>query len=161
MYLLDANVFITAKNAHYGMDFAPGFWSWLASGHGSGRIFTIDAVKTELRAGGDDLGEWAAAQPSSFYRKPDGRSVQHLEKLASWVNNHDQYTAAARATFLGGADYYLVAQARSLEFTVVTHELPAPAAKKNVKIPDACKFLGVPHVLPWKMLRDESVRLVV
>jgi len=26
MYLLDANVFIQAHQAHYGLDFAPGFW---------------------------------------------------------------------------------------------------------------------------------------
>nr|WP_269633613.1 DUF4411 family protein [Pelomonas sp. BJYL3] len=29
-YLLDANVFIQAKNLQYGFDFCPGFWDWLA-----------------------------------------------------------------------------------------------------------------------------------
>lgn len=28
-YLLDANVFIQAKNLHYGPDFCPAFWQWL------------------------------------------------------------------------------------------------------------------------------------
>ncbi len=28
-YLLDANVFIQAKNLHYGFDFCPGFWAGL------------------------------------------------------------------------------------------------------------------------------------
>ena len=28
-YLLDANVFIQAKNLHYGLDFCPAFWDWL------------------------------------------------------------------------------------------------------------------------------------
>lgn len=28
-YLLDTNVFIAAKNLHYGFDICPGFWSWL------------------------------------------------------------------------------------------------------------------------------------
>jgi hypothetical protein len=28
-YLLDANVFIQAKNLHYGLDFCPAFWEWL------------------------------------------------------------------------------------------------------------------------------------
>jgi Domain of unknown function (DUF4411) len=27
-YLLDANVFIQAKNLHYGFDFCPAFWEW-------------------------------------------------------------------------------------------------------------------------------------
>ena len=26
-YLLDANVFIQAKNLHYGLDFCPAFWA--------------------------------------------------------------------------------------------------------------------------------------
>mgnify|MGYP001403028963 CR=1 FL=1 len=28
-YLLDANVFMSAKNLHYGLDFCPAFWDWL------------------------------------------------------------------------------------------------------------------------------------
>ena len=28
-YLLDANVFIQAKNLHYGLDFCSAFWDWL------------------------------------------------------------------------------------------------------------------------------------
>ena len=28
-YLLDANVFIQAKNLYYGFDFCPAFWDWL------------------------------------------------------------------------------------------------------------------------------------
>ena len=28
-YLLDANVFIQAKNLYYGFDFCPAFWEWL------------------------------------------------------------------------------------------------------------------------------------
>ena len=28
-YLLDANVFIQAKNLHYCFDFCPAYWDWL------------------------------------------------------------------------------------------------------------------------------------
>jgi len=28
-YLLDANIFIQAKNLHYSFDFCPAFWEWL------------------------------------------------------------------------------------------------------------------------------------
>ena len=28
-YLLDANIFIQAKNLYYGFDFCPAFWEWL------------------------------------------------------------------------------------------------------------------------------------
>ena len=36
-YLLDANVFIQAKNLHYGFDFCPAFWDFWSIGTGSER----------------------------------------------------------------------------------------------------------------------------
>jgi hypothetical protein len=53
-YLLDANVFMQAKNLHYGMDFCPAFWDWLIASNAAqggadrgrscppGRSFTMD-----------------------------------------------------------------------------------------------------------------------
>ncbi len=35
-YLLDANVFMSAKNLHYGLDFCPAFWDWRVENLGSG-----------------------------------------------------------------------------------------------------------------------------
>ncbi len=35
-YLLDANVFIDAKNRYYGFDFCPGFWDWVDLAHAMG-----------------------------------------------------------------------------------------------------------------------------
>ena len=54
-YLLDANVFIQAKNLHYGLDFCPAFWQWLIDGHADGRVFSIDKVADEIAAGADEL----------------------------------------------------------------------------------------------------------
>ncbi|RMF56764.1 MAG: DUF4411 family protein [Calditrichaeota bacterium] len=39
-YLLDANVFIQAKNLHYGFDFCPAF-QWLIK-NASGTVFNIE-----------------------------------------------------------------------------------------------------------------------
>jgi hypothetical protein len=45
-YLLDANVFIQAKNLHYGLDFCPAFWDWLIAHNGArgqkGQVSTFD-----------------------------------------------------------------------------------------------------------------------
>ena len=60
-YLLDANVFIEAKRRHYGMDFCPAFWDWLLATNISGRVFSIEKVGDELRAGADELADWASA----------------------------------------------------------------------------------------------------
>lgn len=47
-YLLDANVFIQAKNLYYGLDFCPGFWDWLAVENEAGQVFSIEKVGERL-----------------------------------------------------------------------------------------------------------------
>jgi hypothetical protein len=65
-YLLDSNVFIQAKNLHYGFDFCPAFWTWLENANAASRTFSIEKVGTELLAGVDDLSDWAnAGEPDS------------------------------------------------------------------------------------------------
>lgn len=58
-YLLDANVFIQAKNLHYGLDFCPAFWEWLVQENGNGKVLSVGQVGDELLAGDDELAEWA------------------------------------------------------------------------------------------------------
>jgi hypothetical protein len=57
-YLLDANVFISAKNLHYGLDFCPAFWQWLDDRNLAGTVFSVrrwemkyKQVRTILRSG--------------------------------------------------------------------------------------------------------------
>jgi hypothetical protein len=42
-YLLDADVFIRAKNLHYGLDFCPAFWDWLIQSNADGVVFSVEA----------------------------------------------------------------------------------------------------------------------
>jgi hypothetical protein len=49
-YLLDANVFISAKNLHYGLDFCPAFWDWIIASNASGAVFSIEKVSDEVVA---------------------------------------------------------------------------------------------------------------
>lgn len=58
-YLLDANVFIQAKNLHYGFEFCPAFWDWLVQENSAGRVFSIERVGDEIQAVDDELAEWA------------------------------------------------------------------------------------------------------
>jgi Domain of unknown function (DUF4411) len=157
---LDSNVFISAKNAHYGMDFAPGFWDWLAAAHAAGVVYSVEAVRDELKVGADELATWVKKQPPSFFLAVDQTALDELRKLAAWVKGQSQYTGGAGATFLASADYFLVGQAKALGFTLVTHEMPAPDAKSRVRIPEACIGLGVSYSLPWRMLRNEGARFI-
>ncbi len=49
-YLVDTNVFITAKNVHYGFDFCPAFWDWMKDACNRNRVITIDKVFEEVCA---------------------------------------------------------------------------------------------------------------
>jgi hypothetical protein len=65
-YLLDANVFIQAKNLHYGLDFCPAFGDWLVENNTAGKVFSIEKVGDEIDAGDDDLAQWTKAQQGFF-----------------------------------------------------------------------------------------------
>lgn len=70
-YLLDSDVFIQAKNLHYGLDFCPAFWEWLIAANAAGLVLSTEKVGDEIEAGGDELSEWAAGRGTGFFVKPD------------------------------------------------------------------------------------------
>jgi predicted nucleic acid-binding protein len=120
-YLLDANVFIQAKNLHYGLDFCPAFWEWLVTNNASGRVFSIEKIQDEIEAIADELSEWASQRGSGFFLRPDPPVLPALATVSTWAAAQG-YDAAAVSTFLQVADYYLVAYALAHGHTVVTHE---------------------------------------
>ncbi|CAN5478912.1 hypothetical protein BH20ACI3_BH20ACI3_02180 [soil metagenome] len=84
-YLLDANVFIQAKNLHYGLDFCPAFWDWLITGNAANNVFSIERVADELLAGADELANWATERGSDFFLKPDNRLLPALTTVSAWA----------------------------------------------------------------------------
>src|SRR5262245_41113512 len=147
-YLLDADVFIRAKNLHYGLDFCPAFWEWLIEQNKVGRVFSIEKVGDEVQAVADQLSVWAAARGDGFFLKPDASVLPSLAAVSTWISSQ-LYEPAAVSTFLQVADYYLVSQALAGSHTVVTHEVPS-ASKRRIKIPDACIGLGIKCVTPFE-----------
>jgi len=158
-YLLDANVFMQAKNLHYGLDFCPAFWDWLIARNAEGVVISIEKVGDEIAAGQDDLATWAAARGQSFFLKPDTALLSALRQVSAWAMGQS-YDAAAVSTFLMVADYYLVAHALAHGHHVVTHEVASTSTKK-IKIPDACIGLGIKCLTPFEMLRNERARFIL
>ena len=158
-YLLDANVFIQAKNLHYGMDFCPAFWDWLIHANVGKLVFSIEKVADEIQALGDDLSDWASQRRDKFFLKPDGAMLTALSAVSTWAASQS-YDPAAVNTFLLLADYYLVAHALAKGHTVVTHEIASTSTKK-IKIPDACIGLGIKCMTPYEMLRTERARFIL
>jgi hypothetical protein len=156
MYLIDANVFIDAKNRYYPFDVVPGFWDWLLFAHGQRKLCTVQAVYDELVNAGDELSSWISSGPQSFTLPTSGIPRQSLEAVSLWASQSLQYTQAAIADFLSIADYFLVAQAHAIGATVVTNEIVGTGSKKRIKVPDACDAVNVSWMNPFKMLRAEG-----
>lgn len=157
--LLDANVFITAKNTYYQMDVFPAFWSWLDDQAKLGSIASTDMVYDELKDGDDDLAVWAKKRRQSFfYVKPTSRSVAgYVNSLDVWAKGRG-FPRHAIEEFMNGADPFLVGVAAEGGFTVVTLETPAGRRRRKVKIPDACDHLGVAWEDTFEMLRNLGAR---
>lgn len=153
-YLLDANVFIQAKNLHYGLDFCPAFWEWLIDNHAAGKVVSIDKVGDEIAAGDDELSDWARDRGNGLFIKTDAPVAAKFGEVSAWITGQ-QYEPAAINTFLQVADFYLIAHALARGHIVVTHEVPANSLKR-IKIPNVCIGLNVPFMTPYEMLRREK-----
>lgn len=77
-YLLDTNVFISAKKLHYGFDFCPAFWDWLVEQNKQGHVFSIEKVGDELQAVADELSEWAGQRGTGFFLPPNTSVIPSL-----------------------------------------------------------------------------------
>jgi len=157
-YLLDANVFIQAKNLHYGFDFCPAFWDWLLQNNATGQVFSIDKVAAEIDAENDELAQWARGAGSGLFLPTDAAIATSFGDVSRWAMSQG-YEPAAINMFFQSADYYLVAHALARQCVVVTHEVPSTSTKR-IKIPNACMGLSIQFMTPYEMLRREGARFV-
>ncbi len=157
-YLLDANIFIDAKNRYYGFDICPAFWEWLTKLNKSEIVFSIEKVGDELKIIDDQLSTWAAKHGSNFFLSPDSSIQPAMDRVSNWAIN--RYDMPPVNIFLRSADYYLVAHALAHGHTVVTNEVPANTPRK-IKIPNACIGLNIKCMTPFEMLRSERARFIL
>jgi hypothetical protein len=159
-YLLDSDVFITAKNSYYAFDICPGFWAGLLVMHQRGRVFSISRVRSELLMGreSEDLVQWVKQWlPADFFLEVDAVGDAYAEVML-WVQRHVQYADTAKARFAVGADGWLVAYARVHCAVVVTNEQPAATSRTSIKLPDVCQAFGVEFEHTFGMLRKLGIR---
>ena len=159
-YLLDANIFIQAKNLHYGLDFCPAFWSWLVTQNNMGIVGSLGVVRGEFLDGEDNLSEWVKSEGKNLFTDVDEPAIQEFSSVQTWLSDQN-YADAEIRDFFDVADFQLVAYALAHDCTVVTHEAFEGGAIKKIKIPDVCEGLGIKCILPYKMLRDEDARFVL
>ena len=161
-YLLDANVFVEAKDRYYGFDICPGFWASLIAQNESKRVFSIDKIENELRGQDDQITTWMNSQASeSFFKKTQDQAVvRKYGELVKWVYAQPQFSAGARDEFARAADGWVVAFAAVNGMIVVTHEQYRPDAKSRVLIPNVCVEFEVKYVNTFEMLHALNERFI-
>lgn len=149
LYLIDANVLITAHNTYYPIDRVPEFWEWLADKATSGDIKMPLETYEEAKSGGKDkdkdlllawLKDDEIKKALVFSEEVDVSIVQNVINSGYASDLTDE-----QIEFLG-QDPFLIAYglASPSDRVVVTTEVSAPSKKRqNRKIPDVCTTMGV------------------
>ncbi len=156
LYLLDANVLITAHNTYYSIEQVPEFWDWLRHSGERGHVKMPLEIVEEVKAGKDDdpLLDWIKDENNFDALKLD--EVVDAAILQRIVNEgyapdltDDELEYIGRDPFL--AAYGLANPNR----TVVTTEVSSPKkTRKNRKLPDVCSTFALPCINTFDMTRQ-------
>ena len=159
LYLVDANVLITANNTYYPIDSVPEFWEWIAHQGEANAIKIPVEIYEEIKGGTTD---------------------EEKDLLFAWITEKDIKTAlmlqeevnpghVANCTSNGyaadltddellqlGRDPFLIAYAMAspADRCVVTNEVSAPSKQRqNRRVPDVCSTMGVDCCNTFAMLK--------
>ena len=155
IYLLDANVLITAHRQYYAIDRIPEFWDWLVHMGELGHIKIPQEIYDEFSDGEDELAEWAnqehVSQALILNEVVDPIKLREVLKLGYGENLTDDELEQT------GQDPFLIAHALTdpKNRKVVTTEVSKPTkTRANRHIPDVCTKLEVESLNTFKLLAE-------
>lgn len=152
--------YIHAKNLYYSFDFCPAYWDWLDRQCAVGKIASIDMVANELIAGDDELVTWVKDRSGHFLPCDDAETQSLVGEIAQdLMQGH--YNPQNRDDFLAGADPWIIAKAKIIGATVVSHESRITQQGKKVKVPNVCQQYGVECISTFELLRKLKARFTL
>lgn len=164
MYLLDANVLMTANNTYYPIDVVPEFWSWLlhqcTAGHVKMPIETFEEVKDgSTDAERDLLYAWVHdAHHKQAIVLDEEVDLQLVQRVIAEGYANDLTDDEVEQI---GRDPFLIAYALASpgDRIVVTTEASKPSKQRqNRRVPDVCTSLSIRWVDTFAMLRALNFR---
>jgi len=149
LYLLDANVLITAHNLYYPVDSVPEFWAWLAHRGSNGDLKMPLENFEEVKDGSTDeerdlLFAWISAEENRNAILLDEEADQDLVSLV--ISEGYAPDLTDQEVIQIGRDPFLIAYALAspTDRCVVTTEVSSPRkVRQNRRIPDVCRTMGV------------------
>lgn len=163
LYLLDANVLITANNSYYPMDRVPEYWEWLLHMSHTGYIKMPLEIHEEVKDGPKDaekdlLFSWIQLDEiKNTLILHEDVNIDHVQQVVSIGYANDLTDDEIEQI---GRDPFLVAYAMAgQERCVVTVEVSKPTRKRqNRHLPDVCKAVGVRCCDPFTLSRELGFR---
>ena len=159
LYLLDANVLITAHNTYYPVDRVPEFWGWLHHQGGSGHLkIAIEMIEEILEGHQDALLDWIKNDTNR--KALDLGEVADPELVRRVV--YDGYAKDLTDDEIEklGRDPFLISYGLAgKERCIVTTEVSKPSKQRqNRKVPDVCETLKVESCDPFELNRRLGFR---
>lgn len=164
LYLLDANVLITANNTYYPVDRVPEYWEWLIHMSQSGHIKMPLEIFEEVKDGPKDADKdllfgWIQQEDcKSQLILQEAVNPTHVQTVIDLGYAPDLKDDEVEKP---GRDPFLVAYALAQPTTrrVVTVEVSKPSKKRaNRHLPDVCAAVGVTCCDPFAFLRALGFR---
>ena len=153
VFLIDADVLITADAQYYPFDRVPQFWDWLLGQAKDGVIKMPREIFEEVAQGRGDMPSWLRSREVSaaivLSESVDSALLQYVLDTGYGLALTDVEVETC------GRDPFLIAAAlRASDRIVVTKEVSRPSAQRaNRKVPDVCHSLGAQCIGDFKMLR--------
>ena len=155
IYLLDANVLITANSTYYPIDQIPEFWDWLLDQATSNRIEIPREIMEEIKAGrkdNDPLLDWiCTAKVEAAFLLDEVVDVVLVQRVVTIGYAPDLRGDEVEKI---GRDPFLIAYALAdpANRTVVTTEVSRSSAQRaNRKVPDVCQAVGTASCGPFAL----------
>ncbi len=162
VYLLDANVIITAKDSYYAIDQVPEFWPWLVHHGRVGNLKMPRETFDEVSPGTD------RDHPFSIWRRdPATKAALQLDEepdpdlVRQVISQGYAPDLTDDEITVIGADPFLVAYALASphERIVVTTEASAPSKQRqNRRLPDVCARFSVRCINTFALTRALNFR---
>jgi hypothetical protein len=158
VYLLDANVLITANNLYYPIDRVPEYWEWLFYMGSLGHVKIPFEIFDEVKDGPDDakkdllfawLGKATTRKALLLEEEVDSALLQEIVLHGYGSDLSDDEIDQI------GRDPFLLAYALAMKNRcVVTVETSAPKKRRqNRKVPDVCRTMGIACCNPFEFNR--------
>jgi hypothetical protein len=161
LYLLDANVLITAHSSYYAVDRVPEYWEWLRHMGEEGHVAISQEIYEEIKDGPDDeekdlLFAWLQQDAHRDALLLDEEVDQGLVNTIVTTGYANDLTDEEIDKL--GRDPFLLAYALAQpnDRCVVTVEVSKPTkVRANRQVPDVCNSLGLqwcdPHAMNKKL----------